>query len=176
MVKLTRILSFIVGLVLLRRFATAAEHYGTFTILDYSEETSKTSFNFGAITAVSIAGFLTQFGNLRTALGNIILGTIQKEQWVGDSTPLSNTPPSDTAAQVELKWLVQYEGATSKKKFRVELPTPDTSKLIPGTDKADLTDTDIAAYITAAEALMKSPDDDTEGINVLDITLVGRNN
>lgn len=153
-----------------------AEHIGTFTVLDYSEETSRTSFNFGAVTAVSIAGFLTQFGNLRTALQNVILGTVQKEQWVGDSTVLDNTPPTEPAAQVELKWLVQYEGATTNKKFRVELPTPDTSKLIPGTDKADLTDTDIAAYITAFEAIGRSPDDDEETINVLDITLVGRNN
>jgi hypothetical protein len=151
-------------------------HYGTFTILDYSEETSHTKFNFGAITSVSIAGFLTQFGNLRTAVGNIILGTLQKEAWVGDSTVLSNTPPVATDAQVELKWLVSYEGDTTKKKYRVEIPTPDTSKLIPGTDKADLTDTDIAAYITAFEALGRSPDDDTETISVLDVTLVGRNN
>jgi len=151
-------------------------HNGTFTVLDYSEEKSTTSFNFGAITALTIAGFLTQFGNLRTAVGNIILGTIAREQWVGDNTLLSNTPPSDAQAQVELKWLVSYEGATTHKKFRVEIPTPDASKLIPGTDKADLTDTDIAAYVTAFEAIAKSPDDDTEGVNVLDITLVGRNN
>ena len=153
-----------------------AQHYGQFTVLDHSEETSSTKFYFGAVTAVSIAGFLTQFGNLRTALGNIILGTIQKESWTGDSTVLSNAAPSDSAAQIELKWLVSYEGNTSKKKFRTELPTPDTSKLIPGTDKADLTDTDIAAYVTAFEAIAKSPDDDTEAVNVLDITLVGRNN
>jgi hypothetical protein len=153
-----------------------AQHEGTFSILDYSEETSRTSFNFGAVTAVSIAGFLTQFGALRTALGNVILGTIMGEQWVGDRTVLSNVPPSEPSAQVELKWLVSYEGDTSKKKFRYELPTPDTSKLIPGTDKADLADTDIAAYITAVEAIARTPDDDTETITVLDMTLVGRNN
>lgn len=153
-----------------------AQHYGTFTVLDASEETSSTKFYFGAITALTIAGFLTQFGALRTALGNIIKGTIQKEAWTGDSTVLSNAAPSDSTAQIELKWLVSYEGNTSKKKFRTELPTPDTDKLIPGTDKADLTDTDIAAYVTAFEAIAKSPDDDTEAVNVLDITLVGRNN
>lgn len=153
-----------------------AQHEGTFSILDYSEETSRTSFNFGAITAVSLPGFLTQFGALRTALGNVILGTIMGEQWVGDRTVLSNVPPAEPAAQVELKWLVTYEGDTSKKKFRYELPTPDTSKLIPGTDKADLADTDVAAYITAIEAIARTPDDDTETITVLDMTLVGRNN
>lgn len=151
------------------------QHTSGFTVLDYSEENSRTTISNGAITAVSIAGFLTQLGNLRTALGNIILGTVAKEQWVGDNTVLSNTPPADPAAQIELKWLVTYESVTQKKKFRQEIPTADPAKLIPGTDKADLTDTDVAAYITAFEAIAKSPDDDTEGVNVLDINLVGRN-
>lgn len=172
---LKAILGLIAGFFVLRE-ATAAKHYGSFTILDYSEEKSPTSFSFGGVTALNIAGFLTQFGALRTAIGNIITGTIQKEKWVGDDTVLSNTPPADTGAQIELKWLVTYEGATTKKKFRYELPTPDTDKLIPGTDQADLTDTDVAAYITAIEAIAKSPDDDTEAINVLGINLVGRNN
>lgn len=152
------------------------DHYAGVTILDYSEEKSSTRFGIGAITAVSIAGFLTQFGAWKTALGNIILGTIAKDIWVGDNTTLSNTPPADSAAQVELKWLVTYEADTTKKKFHQELPTPDTSKLIPGTDQADLTDTDIAAYVTAFETVAKSPDDDTESVTVLGIDLVGRNN
>lgn len=153
----------------------AAKHYGTFTILDYSEEKSPVSFSFGGVTAINIAGFLTQFGALRTALTNIITGVVQKEKWVGDDTVLDNTPPTDQNAQIELKWLLTYEGATTKKKFRQEIPTPDTSKLVVGTDLADMTDTDIAAYVTAFETIAKSPDDDTEGVNVLDMRLVGRN-
>lgn len=153
-----------------------SQHTGTFTVRDYSDETSAHTIHFGAITALSIAGFLTQFGAYRTALGNIIKGVIGKEQWVGDNTVLDNTSPAATDAQVELKFLLTYEGTTSKKKYRTEIPTPDTSKLIPGTDKVDLTDSEVAAYITAFEALAKSPDSDTEGVNVLDMRLVGRNN
>ena len=153
-----------------------AEHYGSFTIQDYSEEKSSFRFNIGAITAISIGGFLTQFGNLRTALGNIILGTVQKEMWVGDSTVLTNVPPSDSNAQVELKFLLTYEGDTSKKTFRNEIPTPDTSKVIAGTDQVDMSDTDVAAYVTAFETIARSPDDDTETVTVLDMRLVGRNN
>src|SRR4026209_1825804 len=142
--KIFSFIGFFVGLLILRNQATAAnEHYGTFTILDYSEEKSPTRFSFGGVTALNIAGFLTQFGNLRTAVQGIIKGVIQKEKWVGDDNVLSNVPPSDDTAQVELKWLVSYEGATTKKKYRYEIATPDTSKLIPGTDQADLTDTDI---------------------------------
>lgn len=153
-----------------------AEHYGSFSILDYSEETSTFRFNIGAITTISLPGFLTQFGSLRTALGNIILGTIKKEQWVGDSTVLSNVPPVDPGAQIELKFLLSYEGDTSKKQFRQEIPTPDTSKVIPGTDQVDMTDPDVAAYVTAFEDIARSPDSDTETVTVLDMRLVGRNN
>lgn len=151
------------------------QHYAGVTVLDYSEESSVTNFSIGAITAVSLPGFLTQFGSWKTALANVILGTVQRDRWVGDATDISNTPPASANAQIELKWLVTYEGATTKKKFRQELPTADPSKCIPGTDKADLTDTDVAAYVTAFEAVAKSPDDDTEGVNVLDMSLVGRN-
>jgi hypothetical protein len=145
------------------------------TILDYSEETSNFKFHIGAITALNIAGVLAQIGDWRNALGNIITGVLRQDTVVLDRNTYTNTPPADTTSQVELKWLLTYEGNTSKKKFRTEIATPDTSKLIPGTDKADLTDTDIAAYITAFEALAKSPDDDAEGVNVLDMRLVGRN-
>lgn len=171
------IIAFIVGLVMIRRWSTAAsEHYGSFSILDYSEEISSFRFNFGAITAISLPGFLTDFGALRTALGNIITGTIQKEAWTGDSTVLSNVPPADPNAQVELKFLLSYEGDTSKKKFRSEIPTPDTSKILPGTDEVDMADADIAAYVTALETIGRSPDSDTETITVLGMRLVGRNN
>lgn len=153
-----------------------AEHYGGFTVQDYSEEVSQFRFNFGAITAVSLPGFLTNFGALRGALENIILGTVQKEYWVGDSTVLDNTPPSNPGAQIELKFLVVYEGDTSKKKFRHEIPTPDTSIVIAGTDKVDLTDTNAAAYVTAFETIARSPDNDAETVTVLDMRLVGRNN
>lgn len=154
----------------------AAQHVGAFTVLDYSQEKRTWTFKFGAVTAVSIAGFLTQFGALRTALGGIIAGVVNKEQWVGDRTVLDNTPPTDSNAQGELKFLLSYEGDTTKKLFHSEIPTPDTSFLIAGTDAVDLTMTEPAAFVTAFEDVARSPDDDTETVTVVDMTLVGRNN
>ncbi len=150
-------------------------HYGTLTVRDYSEETSNFRVNFGAVTAVSIAGLLTQWGALRGAIGGIINGVLGKETLVMDSTVLSNAAPVATDAQIELKWLFTYEGNTSHKKYSFEVPTPDTSLLIPGTDMADTTDPLIAAAITAAEDIGRTPDNDLETINILDIRLVGRN-
>lgn len=150
------------------------EHSVGFTIRDYSDETSSFKVNIGATTALNIAGVLAQIGNLRNALQNIIVGVIAGDQWVADKNTYTNATPTDSNAQVELKFMVSYEGNTSKKKFRHEIAAPDTTKLIPGTDQVDLTDPDVAAYVTAFETIAKSPDSDTEGVNVLSIDLVGR--
>ena len=153
----------------------AGGHFGEFVLLDYSEKTSTMRFNFGAITAVSIGGFLTQFGALRTALDGITLGTVTKERWVGDSTILDNTPPTDHNAVRELAWLVEYEGATDTRGLHTcRIAAPDTAKTYPGRDIADYTDSDIVAFITAFEALVVDP---ITGDNVVvsEMFLIGQN-
>lgn len=152
----------------------AAKHFGEFELLDYSESRASTRVYFGPLTALNLAGFLTQFGNLRTAIDAITLGTISRERWVGDSDTLSNIPPNDPNAQRELFWLVSYEDANSGRKYTLQIPAPDTAKLIPGTDEADYADTDIAAYITAFQAIGRSPVDPEAGVLVLGIQLRGR--
>jgi len=47
--------------------------------------------------------------------------------------------------------------------------------LLPASDKADLAATAMAAFVTQFESFCKSPDDDTEAVEVLEIRLVGRN-
>ncbi|MCC7017837.1 MAG: hypothetical protein IT564_11610 [Rhodospirillales bacterium] len=153
----------------------ANQHYYGVTVKDYSNEDSSTRVSFGAVTAVSIAGLLTQIGDLRTALGNIILGTIARDRWVGDSTTISNVAPATPTAQIELKFQFTYEGDTSKKVYRIEVPTADPSKTVAGTDQVNMADADIAAFVTAFEAIGRTPDDDTETVTVLEGRLVGRN-
>jgi len=150
--------------------------YSLFTLKDFSDENSTVKIHNGAITAVSIAGFLTAFGGMRTALEAITLGTMAQEQWIGDLTLLSNTLPTNPFAQRELKWLVRYHGDTTGKKFQLEIPTADpTDRLVAGTDLADLTETDMAAFVTAFEAFARTPDSDTETVTIDQIVLVGRN-
>lgn len=151
-------------------------HYGTFTFLDYSGEKSTVQFYNGAITAVSLAGYLTNFGALRTAIDGITLGTIHKEKWVGDDTLLSNANPTNAFAQRELKWLVRYRGNSSQKVYTLEIPTADpTGRLLPDSDFADLDETATAAFVSAFETIARAPDDDNENVTVLSIQLVGRN-
>lgn len=152
------------------------QHYSVFTMLDASGEKSNTTIYNGAITPTSLAGFLSAFGALRNAIDAITLGTIHKEAWVGDSTILSQTLPSNQFAQRELKWLVRYRGNTSNKIFTLTIPTADPQgRLVAGTDRADLTNPQIQAFVNEFQGFARTPDSDQETVTVLDITLVGRN-
>lgn len=150
------------------------QHYGTLTYVDYSDEKSSFQFNFGAITAVSLPGFLTQFGAFRTATNAISLGTLVSDQWVGDATKYGNAPPTNPNAQRERKFLVTYEDTTTLALYRLEIPCADlTGRMIPDTDLVDLTNTQIAAWITAFEALCRSPEGNA--VVVVRMQAVGRN-
>jgi len=151
-------------------------HYGSFTLLDASNEKSTMSFHVGEITAVTIAGFLTQFGALRTAVEAISIGALVTDSWTGDRTKYSAAIPSDKDSQRERKFLVIYEDDSTLAPYRVEIPCADyaLSGLFAGsTDEVDLTQTEIAAFVTAFEALCKSPEGNA--VTVLQIRGVGRN-
>lgn len=161
---------------------------GYFTLMDYDREVATFSFQTGAITAVSLPGTLTQFGALRTAIGNITNGVIAGEGLYVNRTKLGNVPPSDENAQRERKWLVTYEDATEffdpptnaipnagfRQLFTAEIPTADpVGRLLPNTEEADLADPDIAAFVAAFEDIARSPYGGS--VNVVRISLVGRN-
>lgn len=154
----------------------STQHYSLFTILDASGEKSNVTIYNGPITAANLPGFLTSFGAMRNAISAITLGTMHKEVWVGDSTILSQTLPTNQFAQRELKWLVRYKGNTSNKIFTLTIPTADPQgRLIGGTDRADLTNAQIQSFVNQFESFARTPDSDTENVTVLDIVLVGRN-
>lgn len=151
-----------------------SRHYGEIEILDYSESKSSFSFSFGAITALSLPGFLTQFGALRTALQSIIVGTVSRERWVGDETVLSNIPPSDPNATRELRWLVHYEIVAGDEQYgEAQIATPDTSLLQANKDEIDYANSDVAAFITAFEAIARVHDNPDDPVIVTRIFLIG---
>jgi hypothetical protein len=162
--------------------------YGSFTLLDHNGEKSTTSFYTGNITAVSLPDTLTEFGQLRTAIEGITLGTVAQESLKVFDTKLSNTRPADQNAQRERKWLVVYEDNLPffdapvnaipnegyRKVFTFEIATADISgRLVTNTDEANLTNPGIAAFKTAFEQLARSPYGGT--VTVLKLIAVGRN-
>ena len=151
--------------------------YVTGTIVDYSNEKSSFRIPIGDITAVSLPGALTEMGDLQTAIDGIILGDRQKQGWIGDDTVLTSLPASSPLAQVEWAWLVTYKGDVSNKLFNVSIATadPQAGHLLPNSDMADLTNADMAAFVSAFEQIARTPDSSTETVKVVRIQLVGRN-
>lgn len=146
-----------------------------FQIRDYSNELS----NFGVTSVTGNAGNLTAQLALQTALSsaieNLTIGHLDKYTYVieGLNSPIT---PSNVYAQREVKWLVEYMGDTSGKKFSIEIACPNlTDNLAPNSDIADLTSTDWVAFIDAFEDYARSPDNGTETVTVTSARLVGRN-
>lgn len=155
------------------------QHYTNTTIRDRSKETSGFKLFNGAITAVSIGGFLTDYGNLKTAIDNLTLGVLARDLWVGDSTNISDLVPASPFAQREIGLRFHYTGDTTNKAYFVTLPCPDLAAVtyIGDTDDVLLADAGVvAAMVTAMETIGRTPDDDTETITVQRAEVVGRNN
>lgn len=153
------------------------------TYLDHSRETANVQFNIQVVTAANIDTIQSDISDLITAAGDITLGVMRQRvlthQFAG-----SGAIPSDQFAQRELKWLIGYTDTSTTiggvpnphfgKNFTVEAACPDleNANLATNTDFADLTDTQIAAFVTAFEAYVRSP---TGGaVSVTYIKNVGR--
>lgn len=153
-----------------------ANHYSVYQFRDKSGELSNTKMFNGAITSVSIAGFLTAFGGMRAALEAITLGVVSQESWVGDLTVLSAALPASDLAQRESKWLVRYHDTITNKKYQLEIPTADINgRLLPLSDFGDPANPEIAAFITAFNAFARGPDSDVNAVAFDSIQHVGRN-
>jgi hypothetical protein len=152
-------------------------------LLDYSNEKTTVRVITGEITAISLPGVLTEVGNLKTAIDNITLGTIATDSLHVADTLYSSVPPTNKAAQREIKWLITYVDNTAtigvgvpnpgyQKKFSVEAGTADTSLVVNNTDYMDLTASEGLALKTAFDALVKSPYGGAA--DVISVKLVGR--
>lgn len=160
----------------------------SFSLMDHSREKSRFSLATGEVTAVSLPGLLTQVGALRTAIEGITRGVVSNEALSVFDTPLAQLPPADELAQVEVAWLVTYMDVTeffddpinaipnegSGRLFTVSIPTADIQgRLQPYSDYADMDDTDIQAFVSAFEAIARSPYGGE--VSVVSLKHVGRN-
>lgn len=149
---------------------------------DATRETSSLEVYNGAITAVSLPGFLTNFGALQNATDAITLGVRRAQSWTGDYTVVSNAWPTDPAAQREAKLLVDYMDDVTEEVFTLTVPTIDFSKLVfvPGGGDAVLFSGDdasdeIKAWVTAFEAIARTPRSDANTVTVVGMRFIGVN-
>jgi len=144
-------------------------------ITDYSDEKSSFAVTSVTINAGNLAAQQTLAAALVGAVEDLIIGELTRQE---QCLVIYDTPavPTNPYAQREMKWLVSYIGDASGKRFTVEIATPDiTDNVVPNTDIADLASTDWAAFVTAFEAYVRSPDNGTETVTVVGAKLVGRN-
>lgn len=133
----------------------------------------------GEITAVNIAGFLSDYGTLKNALDAVTLGNRSQESW-GEETTVTNAPPANDNASVATEIIVRYRGATTEKPYSFRIPTADydafnyasppngDSIIMSGAGATAAT----TALVAALEALCKTPDDNGEAIVVTGMNIV----
>lgn len=155
-------------------------HFNTMTYTDKTGESTTVKIYNDAVTAVSIAGYLTQLGTLRAATDAITLGQRSRSTWVGDAddSPVDTSTLPNTA-QRENKLLVTYEDTTTHEHYQLTIGTLDLTKVefVPGGKDAIRLDapTEIVDWITAFEAIASPPEAPANGVNVISMRFVGRN-
>lgn len=154
---------------------------GNIRIGDHGNETSNHKVPSYQIDAANLSTWLTGWGDYKTALEAILIGTLQHERITIYDTVLDDVPASNPFAQRELKLLVRYRGTTSGDKHKLTIACPDLASLtfasgVDGvSDYLDLTATPLSTWKTAFEAIARNPDDESETVTVTSVQVVGRN-
>lgn len=141
------------------------------SIRDWEGSIGTVEINTGAVTAVSLPGLLTQIGNLRDAIDDVVIGVLADERQTVFNTILSQDLPTSEFAQRGNKWIIFYHDNTQffdppvnaipnagyLKPFHVMLPTADNSLLDDNETVLDITAGVGLALVTAFEAMARSP-------------------
>lgn len=147
---------------------------------DYSGEVkSIQNLYTGEITAVSLAGLLSDIGDFTAAMDAVTLGVRSKEGW-GEVTIVSNDRAATKDAQIETELLVSLRGATTEAPFSFRIPTVDYTAFNyadpPAGDVVILSGAGASAATTtlvaAIEALLRTPWDETELVEVMSMRVV----
>lgn len=141
------------------------------TVRDWEGSLGTVEINTGAVTAVSLPGLLTQVGALRSAIDALIIGVISDERQTVFNTILSAALPVSEFAQRGNKWIVYYHDNTAffddpinaipnagyLKPFHIMLPTADNALLDANETVLDISAGVGLAFVTAFQALARSP-------------------
>jgi hypothetical protein len=148
----------------------------TITYVDYNGEKSSVKFRTVPIDGAAVDWDAEEAKRtaVATAISNITLGLLASDAFVQGNV-VSLLSAASNAAQREKKWLVQYHDTVTLRRFVMEIPCADTSKLDPD-DRANAHIGDglvVDAFVSAFQANAKTPDGGTPIVD--EITFVGRN-
>lgn len=97
-------------------------------IRDSTDETARSEWFAGDLTAASLPGALTDWNTLRGAIQAVITGVQASDQW-GDSTVISTTVPTAADCQRGIKWNVLLSDNVTGIKSTRKIPTANLSLL-----------------------------------------------
>ena len=144
------------------------------TLVDYDGEVSTVSFPCPDLTAANIAATIAAGDTLAQAVAAITACVVLKKVFVAKVSNLSAVKRSDNAeAHREAKWLTRYFDATTFNRYTLTVAGPLSADQDPARRGfALLSDTQIAAYVTAFEAFVQPGGN---AVEVDEMEWVGRN-
>lgn len=148
----------------------------SFTFRDYSNEQSQHRIDIVDLTAANFDAWVGAGGiipDYYDALNAITLGNISRERITARNILISSAPAGSVYAQVELKWQLSYTDATTGKVWQREIPTPDLTLLVAGSDLMNMASGAGLAFKTAFELAARSPEGNLVVLNT--VRVVGRN-
>jgi len=140
-------------------------------VRDYSNELSTMTMHTADLTDVNLGANQAALASLVAALDPVIRGEVAESR-LKIVTPGTSILPTDEQAQVETAWLITYSDTSQWANpptdtvpnpgfgllFTMTLPTANYSPFLsPGSDLANLALPLVAAFVTAFEALYRSP-------------------
>lgn len=152
---------------------------------DYDNEPTTMKMNTVDLTAGNLAAQQAALAALAADVPDIVRGTVAETR-LKLITPGTAILPTDEEAQIEKGWLVEYTDSQQfldpgtdtvpnpgwGLPFSMTIPTAEwDTHLATNTDFADLANADIAAFVTAFEALFVSPYGGT--VSVINIRVSG---
>lgn len=141
------------------------QHLSTYTYKDASRETSSFTVNRAA------SADSTAHNAFATAVATIANGELVTRRDTS-ATKISNARSG--SGNREDKWLVIFNDAVTLAEYSTEIPCRDTTlAMIADSDRAALDTEPWAAFVTAFQAYVLSPDGNA--VEVIEIRLVGRN-
>lgn len=151
----------------------------TFTILDYSNESSNVGFYLEQLTGANYDGIADDgvggvVGDLRLAMNALIAGNHLRRTVTAETFVDAATLPTNPNAQRETKGRFVYRDTVNGELGSFEIPAIDLTVVAQqGTDVIDLEEISVAAFVAVYEANCTSRDGNP--VEVLTGQIVGRN-
>jgi hypothetical protein len=147
-----------------------------YTQADYGGEKTVFGVEIATIDAANFDTMIAAILALETAVQDVCIGAKIKREVILQSLG-SLTAATDSEAQRELKWLVNYhDNGNPLRSLNIEIGCPDiidATLMVAGTDMWDPTNADWIAFVAAFEAVVLAPYTGNN-VTVDRVTLVGR--